>query len=1077
VIDRWARVKTVFAAVLDAESERQPQVLHDLCGEDTVLRDEVQELLEAHGRRGFVDELAERLAEREDTAPTNSSVPARIGRYEVTERIGQGGMAVVYKGHDPRLDRYVALKLLRPARVSESDSRRRLVIEARAAAALDHPSIATIYEVGDTETGCVFIAMAFYEGETLQERIDSGPLPVADAVRIAHQIACGLAAAHAGGITHRDLKPANVLLTRSGSVKLLDFGIAKMTGVEEPRAGDVLGTLAYMSPEQLRGEKVDARADVWALGLVLYEMLTGERLSAGRLQGIPAGDPARLPSSRRRDTPPALDRIVERALNPLVDERYRDGSELTAALARFEGDSAQAVRLPAPVTNFFGRERETEDITRRLAGTRLVTLTGPGGTGKTRLALQIAWNLRERYEDGASFVSLAALSDPGLVCSEIARGLGIAERPDVPAVDGLASFLRCRRLLLVLDNFEHVVLAAPAVARLLADCAGLQLLVTSRVPLKVAGEHEYPVPSLTHPQAHDATIADLEANPATALFLDRARAVRPDFAPAGDETRAIAELCARLDGLPLAIELAAARVKLLSPLAMLARLDRRFDLLSTGGPDRPARHQSLRQALAWSYDLLTTENQTLFRRIAVFVGGCALDDTVSLSKTLGSDGVDALEACTSLLDHSLLVREDGPGGLPRLRLLETIREFAFERLEASGEADRARRAHAGLFLALAEQSEPHMTGPDQAARFDQLELEHDNLRAALSWAQTNDEPDIALRLGSALWRFWAARAHLREGRERLEQVLAMPGGKRRTLLRARVLNGAATLIDETCDYSRALPLVEESVAIAREHNDRPLMAIVLNNLAWTLVLMGDSARAETLCEDALKLNRELADPRGIAVALNNLAWFFTWSRGDYDRACALHEESLEWRRVHGDLRGIAFTMTNLARADLKRGALDRAPRLLEEARTTLEDLHDRALLAWTLSAQGILEHASGRPAAAFDRFEASIELLRPLGNVFALAAALVDDAALALDQGARDRALRDLEEALPLMRRTGHCSGLSEGLRARAHLAQSDGDHQGARGFYREALALYTRLGNTQAIRLCQEAMAGLENQ
>jgi non-specific serine/threonine protein kinase len=672
------------------------------------------------------------------------------------------------------------------------------------------------------------------------------------------------------------------------------------------------------------------------------------------------------------------------------------------------------------------------------------------------------------------FVSLAALSDPGLVCSEIARGLGIAERPDVSAIDGLVTFLRHRHPLLVLDNFEHVVLAAPVVARLMTDCAGLQLLVTSRVPLKVAGEQEYPVPSLTHPQAHDATIADLEAYPATALFLDRARAVRPDFTPAGDETRAIAELCARLDGLPLAIELAAARVKILSPLAMLARLDRRFDLLSSAGRDRPARHQSLRQALAWSYDLLTTENQTLFRRISVFVGGCGLDDTVALSKMLGSDDMDALEACTSLLDHSLLVREDGPGGLPRLRLLETIREFAFERLQASGEADRARRAHAELFLALAEQSEPHMTGPDQAARFDRLELEHDNLRAALSWAQTNGDAELALRLGSALWRFWAARSHLREGRERLEQLLATPGGERSTVLRARVLNAAATLIDETCDYSRARPLVEESLAIARQHDDRPLTAIVLNNLAWTLVLMGDSRRAGLTCEDALKLNRELGDARGIAVALNNLAWFFTWFRGDYDRACALHEESLQWRRAHGDRRGIAFTMTNLARAEIKRGALDRAPRLLEEARTTLEDLHDRALLAWTLSTQGILEHASGRPAAAFDRFEVSIALLRTLGNAFALASALVDDAELALDQGARDRALRNLDEALQLMRRTGHCSGLSEALKARARLAASDGDHEGARAFYRDALALYTRLGNTQAIRLCQDAMVGL---
>ena len=504
--DRWDRVKSVFAAALSADAEHQDHVLSDLCADDASLRDEVRTLLDAHGQRGFVDELTERLAECDGAAPVDIPVPVRIGRYDVIEKIGQGGMGVVYKGHDSQLDRLVALKLLPPARDLECEGRRRLMTEAKAAAALDHPSIATVYEVGETEDGRVFFAMAFYQGETLHERIAHGPLPVAEAVRIAHQIASGLAAAHARGITHCDLKPANVLLTRSGAVKLLDFGIAKIAGVDETRSGEVLGTLAYMSPEQLRGEIVDARADVWALGLVLYEMLTGEQPTAAGLRAtMLADDPAPLPS-RRVDIPRELDGIVKRALSSLPEERYRDGSALTAALERWaehneagRGDSARTVRLPAPVTTFFGREREIEDITRRLAGVRLLTLTGPGGTGKTRLALQMASNLCGGYEDGAAFVSLAAISDPGLVCSEIARVLGVPERPTVSAVDALASFLGGRRMLLVVDNFEHVVLAAPAVTRLLTDCAGLQILVTSRVPLKVVGEHEYPVPPLPTP--------------------------------------------------------------------------------------------------------------------------------------------------------------------------------------------------------------------------------------------------------------------------------------------------------------------------------------------------------------------------------------------------------------------------------------------------------------------------------------------------------------------------------------------------------------------------------------------------
>ena len=523
--------------------------------------------------------------------------------------------------------------------------------------------------------------MAFYDGETLAARLKRGPLPVPEALRIGREIARGLAAAHARGITHRDLKPANVLLTRSADVKIVDFGIAKLPGIDETQTGEVLGSIAYMAPEQLRGEKVDARADIWAFGVLLSEMLTGERFTAYGLEA--GGAPAPLPSSLRPGIPRELDGVVERALAARPADRYADGSELLAAL-KYEhqplsarGESDRRFHLPEPITRFFGRQREVDDVLRRLADVRLLTLTGPGGTGKTRLALHIAALVRDRFEEGVVFVSLATIADPTLVCTEIARVLGIHERPAISPVESLASFLQSRRMLLVLDNFEHVVSAAPDIILLLTQCANLRILATSRVPLRVAGEHEYPVPSLPHPQAYaHVTVADLEAYPATALFLDRARAVCPDFTGDGEQTRAIAELCVRLDGLPLAIELAAARAKLFSPRAMLARLDRRFELLSSGGSDRPPRHQSLRQALAWSYDLLTAGQQTLFHRLAVFAGGCAFEDIAAVSQVLGSGEAEVVDGCTALLDHSLVVREDGPDGLPRLQMLETIREFA-----------------------------------------------------------------------------------------------------------------------------------------------------------------------------------------------------------------------------------------------------------------------------------------------------------------------------------------------------------------------------------------------------------------
>ena len=1079
--ERWRRASALFAAAARVERDRQEQVLEDLCPDDADLRAEVRELLQAHLARGFVDELAERLAEPRRIA-ADPPMRGRVGRYDVIEKIGQGGMGVVYKAYDSQLDRLVAIKLLRPdGALNDDERRRRLLIEARAAAALDDPSIATVYEIGETDDGDVFLAMAFYDGETLESRLARGPLPLDETLRIARETARGLGVAHARGITHRDLKPGNVMLTRAGAVKLLDFGIAKMSGIDETTGGRVLGTLDYMSPEQLRGERVDPRTDVWAFGVVLCEMLTGDRCAVTELSSTPDdSDPS--PCRWRSDIPAALAAVVQRALSGPIDDRFRDGSELVTALGQvgqLRDDGAglreRIVRVPAAVSALFGREREVADIPCRLAVVRLLTLTGPGGTGKTRLAQEVASIVRDQYDDGVIFISLAAIVDPDLVCREIARMLGISVPPATSPVHVLATFLAHRRMLVILDNFEHLTQAAPQLAFLLTECADLRLLVTSRAPLKLAGEHEYPVlPLPLPPLGSNNTAADLEAFPATALFLDRVRAVRPDFVVCDDQADAIIEVCHRLDGLPLAIELAAARAKLFSPRAMLTRLDRRLDLSNAAGRDRPARHHSLRHAIAWSYDLLQPDEQALFRALSMFTGGCDLEDIAAVGRVLVRDLSDVVNRCEALIDHSLVIREDGPGGLPRLRLLETIREFALERLEAAEELSTARRAHAVRFLALAEEAHSHLTGPDQSTWFDRLELEHGNLRLALTWAEAEGETDMAMRFGSALWRFWAARGHLSEGRDRIERLLDLPGAGQPTLLRAHVLHGAATLIHEIADYRRARPLAEESLAIARQHDDRPLTAIVLNTVAWLLVRMGELAAGEALCEEALALNRELRDGRGIAIALHNLGWSAAF-RGDYARACTLNAESLEWRRNHGDPRGIAFAMTDLGWTEMRRGALARASELLEDARSMLEELHDRQILAWTLGMQGLLGRAAGRPGEALSRFQTSVGHWREVGNSFGLAFSLVGHAEAALDLGDRACALRDLEEALPLFRRTGVCWGLGDALKARGRLAEVDGDRESAHAYYAESLELSVRLTDAHAIAECQAALARLE--
>src|SRR5574341_885873 len=449
--------------------------------------------------------------------------------------------------------------------------------------------------------------------------------------------------------------------------------------------------------------------------------------------------------------------------------------------------------------------------------TRTGTLPGPGGTGKTRLALQIAVSLKDTFLDGVYLVALASLTDSSLLASSIAMTLGILENPTRPVVESVKDSLRPKQMLLVLDSFEQIVAAAPVVADLLAACPGVKVLITSRVVLHLSGEHEYPVAPLKLPEAgrHLAPEA-LERYPAIALFVRRSRAVKTSFGLSSGNAAAVAQICAHLDGLPLAIELAAARIKILTPQAILERLGSRLDFLKGGARDLPARHQTLRHAIDWSYDLLGEDEKAFFRWIAVFTGGCTLEAVEQVSGGVGASGADALDAVTSLVDKSLLRQEEGPGAEPRFVMLETIREEGLECLKAAGEWESARRAHLRYFLGLAEQAEAELTGPRQSLWLDRLEAVHDNLRAALSWSEERGEAEGGLRLGAALWRFWVTRGHMLEGRRRLQELLILPGGAERTSSRARVLHGLGTIIHEISDYAQARPLLEESLSIWRE---------------------------------------------------------------------------------------------------------------------------------------------------------------------------------------------------------------------------------------------------------------------
>jgi len=553
---------------------------------------------------------------------------------------------------------------------------------------------------------------------------------------------------------------------------------------------------------------------------------------------------------------------------------------------------ARMNNLPAQPTPLVGRERELREVCGLLREEeiRLLTLTGPGGIGKTRLGLQVAAELLDEFEDGVFFVELAPITDPALVASAVAEPHGVVEAGDQPLEESLKGYLRGKELLLLLDNFEQVLDAAPLVGRLLSACPKLKVLTTSRSVLRVYGEQEYPVPPLELPRPGRLPPIDrLSQYEAVRLFIERAKAAKPDFSVTDENAPAVAEICARLDGLPLAIELAAARIKLLTPAAMLQRLGSRLKLLGGGSRDLPERQRTLRGTIEWSHALLEAGEQLLFARLAFFSGGRTLEAIEAICDARGDLPMDALESVSSLLDKSLLRQEEGPEGEPRFVMLETIHEYARERLQVSGEAEQTRRLHAEYFLALAEEAEPELSGADQLACLERLEAEHDNMRAALSWSLEN-EPKTALRLAVALARFWEMRARFLEGSAWLEAAL-LQSDRADSATRAKLLSEAGTFAFYRTDFDHAIELHGEALELYRQVGDDNGVAFALLCLGAQHMEKGDHERAAPFLEEALALSRRIGDKRNIAGTLHNLGEVER-QRGNYERAKALGMESI-----------------------------------------------------------------------------------------------------------------------------------------------------------------------------------------
>jgi predicted ATPase/transcriptional regulator with XRE-family HTH domain len=707
-------------------------------------------------------------------------------------------------------------------------------------------------------------------------------------------------------------------------------------------------------------------------------------------------------------------------------------------------------RLPRYLTTFIGRAREVAEIIHLLTTTRLITLTGPGGVGKTRLGLQVAAELSTRFTDGVFFVNLAPLSDPALVVSTLAQTLDIRPADAQPLADSLIGYLRPKHLLLVLDNFEQVLAAAPLVSTLLERCPQLSVLVTSREGLHVYGEQEYPVPPLARPDLNQLEpgvdlFRILPQYAAVELFIQRALAVKPDFAVTNANAPAVAEICARLDGLPLAIELAAARSKLFPPQALLARLASALggslQLLTGGARNLPARQQTLRNALAWSYNLLDAGEQTLFGRLAVFVGGFTLaaaeavcqqpESSASeqgtpqaasddLATTDDAPSLDVLAGIASLLEKSLLWQAEQPDGEPRLGMLETLREYALEQLQVSGEAASVQRQHAEYFLKLAEEGRQRANGPEQGLWLDRLEAELGNLRAVLAWSKAEaSRLEVGLLLAAKLYAIWNRRGHLSEGRAWLTELLARPESFSYPAARVGALRSAGALAIRQGDYAVARSLLEESVALGQTfEEDKRGLSFALYSLGDLERYQNHYERATARFEESLALCRAIEFHFGIANnlwALGNIALL----QSDIAKAMALFEEGLALYRAQGNQHGIGHMLNALGRAAQQQGNYQQAQALYEESLALYRQLGNNSITSWILIELGGVALAQGEYERAKTLYQESLLLAQKLGIKLNLVESMIGLAGVASQVGQGEQAARLFGTAQRLLESLG----------------------------------------------------------
>jgi predicted ATPase/class 3 adenylate cyclase len=779
----------------------------------------------------------------------------------------------------------------------------------------------------------------------------------------------------------------------------------------------------------------------------------------------------------RDDLPPGA-RLKELGVHRLRDLQRAEQvfqllhPELPADFPALRSLDALPNNLPQQVTSFIGRERELAQVQALLTKSRLLTLTGSGGCGKTRLALQVAAEVLEDYPDGVWLVELASLAEASLVPPSAAGVLGVKEEPGRPLLQTLVEALKAKRLLLLLDNCEHLLAACAQLAdALLRQCPRVLILVTSREGLGIAGETTYGVPSLSLPDPSlppsPESLAQCEA---VRLFSERAGQVQTSFAVTNENARAVASVCHRLDGIPLAIELAAARVKALPVEKLNERLDDRFRLLTGGSRTALPRQQTLRALIDWSYDLLSELERVLLRRLSVFAGGWTLEAAEAACTREGVEEWEVLDLLTSLVEKSLVLYEER-GGEGRYRLLETVRQYARDRLLESGDVATVRARHRDWFLRLAERSEPGLAGADVGKWLNRLEMEHDNLRMTLDWSIESGDGEAGLRAGAALQEFWWVRGYHSEARERLTRLMGQTTVEAFPTAYAKVLNAAGRLAWAQRDLETARALHEQALAIAGGLGDQTGRAASLHGLGNVAHHQGDLRRAQALHEESLAVRRGLCDKGGMALSLHALGWVAS-GRGDFETARALHQESLTIWRELSDRGHVISALDSLGCVVRDQGDLDTASLLFQEALALAQELGDREHIAWAITHLGWVAQNRGDNAAARALYEQSIAIWRELGYTPGLMETLRSFGRVARRQGESATAQALFAEALAISQRLDDKEGIAWSFFSLGEVARDQADWERAAALFGQSLRVFSELPNRLGRAHCLAGLA-----